>query len=298
MNQSDLIETTCSEAAPAISEFNIGTIDRFGNELPTIIIASDQTLNWKARDYRDQYLSQLTAPNSTKEVAIDILCDSLSSAGLISRFRVLLPIIGDNAIDNSLNLAYPFDLYSQKVNWIGSPIHDKGSVQGNGTTAYGLIGLNSFDVPANNYSLGFYSLQTYLNNIGAEMGFGSSWDNGTYLHLNNSATIGGTPAFCNKAYFNKLQFVPADGSGLFIGNVNSVKRSISRNGGILVSSLVNLGIHTGIGFPLTLMQYNNAFSTRRFGFFFVAEAFSDVELVDFNSIIQTFISGKGAVITL
>jgi hypothetical protein len=295
---SNLIEQTCGATPPAgPSEFSVDTTDRFGNVLPTIIVNSNTTLDWRARDFRDVFLGQVTALNPTKENAINNLCDSLVAADLMKKIIWFAPLIGDNAADNSLNLDYPYNKYSQKVLWGGSPTHGAGFVQGNGTTSYGKIGLGSSALDPTNYSFGFFSLDTNVNpaTIG-EMGFSGNWNNGTYLQLSSSGVIGGSPAFCNKLYGDKLQAILANASGLIMGHVSSTRRAFSRNSTILAQSAASLGIYQGQTDDAILLGYYSTYSNRRIGAYIISDHLENAQITDLSNIINQFITDKGAVI--
>lgn len=298
MFDSNLIEQTCGATPPAgPSEFSVDTTDRFGNVLPTIIVNSNTTLDWRARDYRDIFLSQLTASNATKETAMHNLCDGLVAADLMKEIIWFAPLLGDNAIDNSLNLDYPYNKYSNKILWGGSPVHGAGFVQGNGTTSFGKIGLGSTALDPQNVSFGFYSLDTAFHAAAiGEMGFIGSWDNGAYIQLSTHVSIGGSPAFCNSSYSSKLQNLPANASGLFMGHVSGSRKAFSRNATILANSAANLGFWQGRDDSLTLLGYYSSFSNRRIGAYIVSNHLSNAQITDLSTIINTFITDKGAVI--
>lgn len=297
MRSGDLIETTCgANVAPVPVPFNVDTIDRYGNSLPTIIISADQTINWKARDYRDNYLSRLTATNATKETAINNLCDSLVAAGLMGKFPHLFPLIGDNATDNSLNLAYPFSKYSNEIRWGGSPTHGLGKVQGNGTTAYGFLPVSPYDMDSVNFSMGAFRLNAAIPAANCYvMGWGDA-NNGAWLFYSSAPAGGSVPSFNNTNYYSRLTYAAeGDNSGLVVGDVSATSRRFLRNGVVKAQSAATLGLtknHYGI-FLLTCSP-GGGYTTDSLSFAFVGETLSATEHVNLSTIINQFNADKGA----
>lgn len=294
MLSNGLIQETCGASAPAAANFNVGTVDRYGNVLPTIIISADQTINWKARDFRDNYLARLIAPNSTKEAAINVLCDNLFAAGLIGKFPHLYPLIGDNGNDNSLNLAYPFSKFSNEIRWFGSPVHGIGKVQGNGTTAYGSFAISPYDMNPTSFSMGVYRLNIAINtNVGFEIGWGTIND-GANIFVSNHTAMGGTPSFNSTNYYARLVYAAeANESGLFVGDVSAVKRQFIKNGVVKAQSVANLGL-TRNWDVITLLNVVGNYSPSSLGFAFLGETLTPQEHIDLSTIIQNFNVAKGA----
>jgi hypothetical protein len=278
------------------STFNIGTIDKFGNVLPTIIVTSSQTINWKSRDYRDVFLSNLTAPTSGKEATINALCDSLVSANLMSKLRLFNPFLGSNANDNSLNLAYPFLTYgnTDRLRFFNSPIHGAGFLEGTGTQ-YAMAPINNFTMDSNNFSFGFYSLTNAIpSGVAIDMGWSSSSGNGLYLSLSTAPAFGGLPSFGLNDYFSRLGTSMANGGGLIMGHQNATTRRFTQGTTILrtASNGGEIG-RESFGAWCGILIGTNSIATRRMGATFVGEHLNATDLANLNTIMQTLMTNKG-----
>lgn len=297
MRSGDLIETTCGATGPAVPvPFNVDTIDRYGNALPTIIISANQTINWKSRDYSDSFLSILTAPNPTKEAAIIALCDALVASGLIGKARLLNPFIGDNAIDNSLNLAYPFlgIAGTDRLTFVNSPIHGSGFLQGTGTQ-YAIAPISTRELSQTSFSFGYYSLTNAINtNACFDMAWGDTSGSGVILTMMNSAALGGLPFFGNNGYGNKIQANPANAGGLIMGHVSATQKKFTQGTTILGTLGTGLGlIHTNMQLGILAAGNGANPAARKLGATWVSDLLSVSELADLNTILGQFMIDKG-----
>jgi hypothetical protein len=271
------------------SSYNIGTIDKFGNVLPTIIVTSSQTINWKSRDFRDVFLGNLTAPTSGKEATINALCDSLVSANLMSKLRLFNPFLGGNATDNSLNLAYPYLTYgnTERLRFFNSPIHGAGFLEGTGTQ-YAMAPINNYTMDSTNFSFGFYSLTNAIStNVVIDMGWSSTSGNGLYLSLTTNAPFGGLSSFGLNSYSGRLGTTLANGGGLIMGHQDATTRRFTQGTNILrtASNGGEIG-RDGIGGWCGI-------ATRRMGATFVGEHLDATDLANLNTIMQTLMTNKG-----
>lgn len=294
MQNNGLIQETCGASAPAAADYNVGQIDRYGNVLPTIIISADQTIDWRARDYSDYFLTQLAAPNSTKEIAINNLCDSLVAADLLRLIIFLAPFLGENAADNSLNLAYPFSNHA-KIKWFGSPTHGAGFVKGTGALGYGLMDVNSSQLGET--SFGYFSLDSAITSLSIDMGiYGAGYSTGVGLWATNHAALGGIPSYQPTNYATKISAAIPNTSGLIMGHNSAARRAFSRNETILINSGVGGTLYSGPNDTFTICAGLDKLSTTRIGLAIVSAHLSNAQIATLSTIINQFITDKGAVI--
>jgi len=121
------------------SSYNIGLIDRFGNDFGTNTVSSNAT--WDLRtltpeNYADLYLSRLTNPPTGSQLtAVYTYFTDMVSAGLFQGSQKIDLCIGGNSADHSWNARYPFDNNSSmRSEFIGSPTHNSNGVSLNGTS--------------------------------------------------------------------------------------------------------------------------------------------------------------------
>lgn len=140
---------------------NVTLVDRFGNTLPSTIIANNASIDLRTLtpyDWADIYLSRLTnPPTGTQETAVIQFFTDMVDANIFQGSHKIELAIGGNAADHAWNARYPFDNNSSmKSEYIGSPTHDANGVSLNGTTqavrtnAYARH-LNDFDKQASIY---------------------------------------------------------------------------------------------------------------------------------------------------
>jgi hypothetical protein len=257
---------------------------------------SQRPTNYSLRplDWANDYLSKLTAPSTGKTNAILNLVNSLDAAGLWSKIDYFYPLIGFNSIDNSLMLKYPRNSQGGNMLFLGSPTHGAGFIQSSGTSSI-LFPISYINFSQTNFSMGVYCLDTaFETGTGHTFGFGNPFNNYVAIYLGNSGALGGNPYFINDSYGTKLTFSTSgiNAKGLFIGDVSSNLRKISRNGVNLATSATNLGIYNNVG----LYPYGLSFgaqTTKRFSLFFFGKSMNATETTNFNTIIQQFIIDKG-----
>ena len=109
--------------------YDIDLVDRFGNSFPTASVSANAT--WDLRtltpfDWADMFLNELTGSySSTITDALIQLVDDLHTAGVFQLRTNIYPYLGANAVDNSLNLRYPFkNFQSGQLRFMGSPTHN------------------------------------------------------------------------------------------------------------------------------------------------------------------------------
>jgi hypothetical protein len=262
--------------------------------LPTKPSERPTNYSMRALDWADDYISKLTAYTSAKENAIIDLVTSLDSAGLWAKMDYFYPMIGDNAVDNSLMLKYPRNAQGGNMMFSGSPTHGAGFIQSSGTSGI-LYPISYINFSQTDFSMGVYCLDTaWETGNGHPFGFATPFSNYCAIYLGEAGALAGLPYFANLGYSNRLTFSKSgiDAKGLFIGDVSASLRKISRNGITQASSAVNLGLLNSVAaIPHGLNFGGN--TTKRFSLFFFGKSMDATQTSNFNTIIQQFMTDKG-----
>lgn len=291
-----MISIGATNPGTGVSEIEVGTTDRNGNILPTIIITPEAPdLNWKSYDFADAFLSALSSPTTTDEDDIHQLTEDLSSIGTLTKFIWLAPYIGGTDTDHSLNLRYPYPTGGFKTQFIGSPTHNSDGVQG-GANKYAKNGICLMNLNEADFSMGLYSLDSAVTaNTVIEMGFGTDFGNFTGLYLGNHASLGSQPFFSNKNYGSKLSFTLMDASGQFDCVMSGSRKAVARNGSVIASSTSNLGFSVIPMDSFTFLAYKGdaTGNSRRIALHYIGEHFSDTEIADNYTAFQTFQTSRG-----
>jgi hypothetical protein len=154
-------DTVTVEVPSGGGSFDVDLVDRFGNAFPTKQVTANAT--WDLRtltpfDFTDIFLNTLTGTYTAgEEQAIIDAVDSWVAAGIWQRRRVILPFVGANAFDNSLNLKYPFNAPNAgQMRFLGSPTHNSNGVTFSSTSA-GILAFAIDHIPSQNKNFFVYS---------------------------------------------------------------------------------------------------------------------------------------------
>lgn len=300
MRNSGLIETTCSApVVPGPSSFNVGSMDRYGNILPTINIAADQTLNWRAFDFADKYLSSLSTPSLVFQNALIALVDSMVQAGLWEYYHALYPLGTSNSTDNSLNLKYPYSTQeAMKLQFVGSPVHDA-----NGLTFANLsqgIKLNMTPGVLEMYTSGhfsfYYRSYTPTNNNVDVSASGDSRNVTWFLNQPNAGSGTNGMSLCsNVSQINPAPALEYTGLWLLNRSNNTTLRQV-RNG-VLNRQISNSSFgpfYDGSSGSYSSIQMCNG--PRNVAFISIGRGLTPVQELDMYNIIQVFQTSMGRAI--
>jgi hypothetical protein len=275
--------------------YDLDLVDRFGNAFPTKQVTANAT--WDLRtltpfDWADMFLNELTASySSTVENALIQLVSDLHTAGVFQLRTNIYPYLGGNAVDNSLNLRYPFkNFQSGQLKFIGSPTHNSNGV----TIVTGSV-IIANTCPDNfaPYDLNVFH---YSRTNNQRTGNPADWDcNGFgidrhYLILrgdnsNNSyLAIGGQTAF--------ISLANSDGGFHFNGGMGAGVAKLVRNGSTVLQTLTDAGLNNNPrAFTMggTFMGNNVAQnSLRNYAGWAIGRRLTDTQMADEYTAWQTF----------
>lgn len=137
-----------------------------------------------------------TDSNSAIILGIANLTTDLKNYGLWDKMKAIYPMVGGTSGSHKFNLKDPRDSNSAyRLNFSGSWTHNSTGAVLDGSTTYA----NTYLIPSNLYSTGFYSFGAYRKNgvaviMGASGQFTYDWSTITAFG-NNSAIL--TPSFSN-----------------------------------------------------------------------------------------------------
>ena len=227
--------------------YDLDLVDRFGNAFPTKQVTANAT--WDLRtltpfDWADMFLNELTASySSTVENALIQLVSDLHTAGVFQLRTNIYPYLGGNAVDNSLNLRYPFkNFQSGQLKFIGSPTHNSNGV----TIVTGSViiantcpdnfapyDLNVFHYSRTNNQRTGNPTDWCAINFGVDRHYlilrGDS-SNNTYIAIGNGSGF--------------LTTTNSDGGFHFNGGLGAGVAKLVRNGSTVLATLTDLGGNT------------------------------------------------------
>jgi hypothetical protein len=236
--------TLTIEVPSGASSFDLDLVDRFGNAFPTKTVTANAT--WDLRtltpfDFADIFLNELTGSySSTITNALIQLVTDLHTAGVFQLRTNIYPYLGANAVDNSLNLRYPFkNFMSGQLRFMGSPTHDSNGL----TITTGSLAL--VNVSPNFYAPYDLNIFHYSRTDAARAGTVADWDTNQfgldrhYLAIrsdsgtNTYVAIGGGTATLSSARSDG-GFHMNGGSGINIAK-------LVRNGSTTIGNWTDLG---------------------------------------------------------
>ena len=272
--------------------YNVGTTDRYGNTLPTIIVSSNTTLNWNSYDYADLYLSKLVSPPTGAQLtAVYTFFDDLITAGIFQKSTAIYPIIGGTADDHKWNARYPFNTEnSNPLLFIGSPTQSSTGILTNGTNQIVRTNISCASLPINNRQMSIYkrNVSSPLNStwfgagtINNGLGFGIQGlygDNKAYICFELASPITLNP---NTGNTQGLQTIK---------RLSNTSSKYQRNGTTLASSAGNSSMNTSglfvIGGEMLSQGNITALNPIDFSYCYIGEALSDSEETDHYNIVQ------------
>jgi hypothetical protein len=279
-----------SEWIVPASSYNVGSTDRFGNVLPTIIVNSNTTLNWRSYDFADAFLSLLTAPSGTIQSAVRTLVDDLIASGVWDNFYGLYPLVNGNSTDHSYNLKYPFASFQNAIplSFVGSPTHNSNGVTLASTAQSIVTAISPSFLDWHTGGHISYYFRTYTainNNIDAQATLDSRQ---VYWHLNmpNSGSGTNVMALCNATSFQNPNPALVLTGHWMLNRSNSTTVRQTRNGVLYRSQTV-----TGDGPFVGTAAYSRLLLTngdKNVALISIGRGLTTTQEADFYTAVQAF----------
>jgi hypothetical protein len=230
-----------------------------------------------------------TGVTGTTATAINQLVLDLKSYSLWTKMTAIYPLVGGSSSSTSYNLK---DTTTYQISWNGGITFATDGVTGNGTSGYGLTGLNPTTV-------GIYGSGAHLSQYTRTNGNATGYDMGG----NNYPASSPTPEwmiarFNNDRYcafgdagpgFPYVIANTANYTGFFVGSTNGTS-TIYRNGSSLASAVK---AYTIINFDIPILGARgsggvNDFSSRQYAFYSIGLYLDGTETSNFNTCVTTF----------
>lgn len=280
---------------PCVFEVTTSDIDRFGNQLPTIIVTPvSPSKNWNSYDFADLFLSKLTNSSPTIEAAITQLVGDLIDAGIWAKAYSIAPVVGGNSADHAFNLKYP---YAQRnafyAQFMGSPTHDANGITTNGTTQLIRTQVMVNQLPLNNRQISVYKRNKNIPSSTTWFGGGNPNQNQGGFGLQGRYSDGNGYLITDGTFQQKSGVQESDTDGL-----HSLRRSASnasawhRNGALFLASsnatVRDCGHEVVIGGELQAGGTIILPTAISAAYWYIGEALTDGQESDHYIIVQTF----------
>lgn len=229
--------------------------------------------------------------------AVNTLVIGMKAQGLWTKSKAIYPFVGGTAEQHKYNLKNPLDTDAAfRLSFLGTVTHTANGVQGNGTNGYA----DSFLIPdnngmtVNNNHLSLYS-RTAAAGTGTqfyEMGAGDF--GGTILtsiFTRRAANLAGFDS--GNFSSNRNTYTSTDGSGFFLGKVNSdLTSKLFRNGTqVATRAITNQASLSPFKIFILGFNENNSplyYSVRQLAFASMGTGLTDTEAINYNTLVQAF----------
>jgi hypothetical protein len=291
------------------SVLNVATTTQQDTDLYNAVLAKETALG---RSIGPQTVSDpdaqafVTAANIEDQVqatAINNLVIGMKAQGLWTKMNAVYPFVGGTADTHKYNLKNPLNTDAAfRLSFLGTVTHTANGVQGNGTNGYA----DSFFIPnnnglsVNNNHLSIYSRTsaaggaTNYFDIGSGNSLGTTDLTGISTRRSGDLAIFDSGSFAN----NRVSYTETNGSGFFLGKVNSdLTSKFYKNG----TQVATRGITTQAGlsiyktFILCFNEQNIAsyFSAKQIAFASMGTGLSDAEASNYYTLVQAFQTSLG-----
>ena len=238
----------------------------------------------------------LTDP--TQKSAINTLVKDMKAAGLWTKMKAVYPMVGGTATSMKFNLKDPRDLDAAfRLTWSGGWTYSATGATPNGTNAYADTKFipNNNGLTINDNSISYYSRTSAANGGTQFYEMGSSNTLGTTdLYSLFTRRSGDTAGYDVGDYTkNRNSFTNTDGSGFYLGKVNSDLTSKLYKNGIL-SGTKSLTSQAGLSsFKVYIGGFNENdttvyYSPKQVAFASLGNGLSDNDALVYNQIIEKY----------
>lgn len=263
-----------------ILTFGTGKVGTVGGKL----------MGWDTYYQAKAFIQVANITDPTQITAINYLVKELVDNNLMSKFRVIYPMIGGDATKHRYNLV---DTGAFQLTFVGGWTHGANGALPNGVNAYATTGFVPSTITENNMHFSYYS-RTNSQILNEFLMGGSSPGPAfpiLYLRIRNEgnesiACVGSTESNQPTAYGT------LDSRGLFTGNFQSnTLRQLIKNKTILNQNTVNQALSKPT-LPIFLGSWNNGtavtFTNKECAFASLGNGMTNVEQALFYDIVQAY----------
>lgn len=244
------------------------------------------------------FLNAAEITNVTQANAVNTLVIGMKAQGLWTKMKAVYPFVGGTATSHMYNLKDPRNLDAAfRLSFIGTVTHSSNGVQGNGTNGYAdtFFIPNSNGLSVNNNHLSIYSRTAAAGGASNFFEMGSANALGTTDLTGISTRRQGDLAVFDSGSFvnNRASYTETNGSGFFLGKVNSdLTSKFFRNGTQAATRTITTqaGLSSFKTFILAFNENNVAsyFSAKQIAFVSMGTGLSDAEATDCYTLVQQF----------
>lgn len=226
--------------------------------------------------------------NTIQKNAVNQFVLDLKSYSIWTKFYALYPFVGGNASAHSYNLINPA---TYQITWYGGVTHDSDGIIGNGVDARGDTGLNDASVTSiDNYSFGMYS-RTDIVETSVDIGVADSSLN-SYSLFYTRRNSGGVKIISYSRFGTATTTSNSDSLGLFhLSRLEPNLYRIYKNGTNFLSSTTVSLDKANYNYNILTRNIDGAYatySTRNLALAFIAQGFTQAQMVNFNTAVTTF----------
>lgn len=280
--------------------YNVGTNDRFGNVLPTIVVSANTTLNWKAYDYANFFLTKETnwaTSGYTDTEARDAITDlvaGLITDGVWEKLYCFFPFVGGTSSSHKWNLKNPNNFEQDILYFVGSPTHNELGVVMNGSSNAAYININPRQFKTGyEFNFGCYSQGGTSTTNNVDIGYYIGLNSGLHLSIKYNTNVHRCGLFSAQSL---SPYTGADTSFFIVNRLGSSFKS-RRNTTNLISATTTSDGQPALPntLPLTLGAAINSglsgytlHAARTYSCFWHGTGLTDTEMTDFNTRLQDF----------
>ena len=252
------------------------------------------------------FVSATGLTSQTQANAVNTLVIGMKAQGLWTKTKAIYPFVGGTATAHKYNLKDPRDVDAAfRLAFTGTVTHTANGAQGNGVNGYA----DSFFIPNNNgltvndNHLSLYSRTAAESGTGQFFDIGSGNASGTTdlqgMFTRRSALYGSTGGYDSGNFNNnRITYTSTDGSGFFLGKVNSdLTSKLFRNGTQVASKTITnqAGLSS---FKNFILGYNESpatiyYSPKQFAFASMGTGLSDTDATNYYNLVQQFQTSLG-----
>lgn len=237
-------------------------------------------------------ITDATITSAIQQLAID-----LKSYGIWSKMKAIYPFVGGTASSHKWNLKDPRDLDAAfRLAFVGGVTHSANGVQGNGTNGYA----DTFFIPDNNgLTVNNNHLSVYSRTSAASVGsqfyeIGSGDVAGSILSSLFTRRSSNLSGFDSGSFTtNRASYTTSDGSGFYVGKVNSdLTSKLFRNATqVATRSITNQASLSPFKNYILGFNENNSpiyYSAKQLAFASMGTGLTDAESSNFYTAVQAF----------